>query len=445
MSTLVALVPAALLALATVGLAEEASAQHPSPRGDLERLFPTPAAPLTCSASESSLADLLEALSEATGVIYVAGDARVAAALREPRALGIPAGQIAAADAYAVVESQLAAHEFFLTCDRDVTPTTVGVHHPRLSSPGAPVLLEAACDELGFLRRHPALQFAATLELEHLESRTLPSRLRPLLARELAGLGIMPLGFSRTVALSGGGGIVAEALDSLRRLDDEAGASKRSSQSAAVPSALELAFPAPSGSLVVPANVSSLTDLLSSLSQATGVSYTIDASVKAAFDAARVSLQRSITLAPAEAYAWIESQLLAHGFALSCDASSRPASAQVRSVRSSAATDTDCLAIGVGDLDFVRRHPALGFVTTLKLDHLDARTLPSTLRPLLPHDPREGALTASNDLHSIALRGHGRFVAQTVDLLRRFDAEAGRTVGGPGPEGRALLQEASKR
>lgn len=447
MTTLLNLAAAALLALATSGPAAAAAPQQPAPRGDLDLLFPTPAAPLICSAPDSSLADLLDALSEATGVLYVAGDARVEAALREPRALGIPAGQIAAADAYAVVESQLAAHEFFLTCDRDVTPTTVGVHHSRLSSPGAPLLLEAARDELSFLRRHPALLFATTVEVQHLEVRTLSRQLHPLLSKDtLASVGVMPVGFSRTVALTGDGRSVAGVVELVRRLDAEAAADERASAGAAAPSVLELAFPQPSGSLHVPADTSSLADLLASLSQATGVTYAVDASAKSAFDAAQVSLPRSVSLQPSQAYAWIESQLLAHGFALSCDASSRPATAHVRSARTSAASDADCLSIGLGDLDFVRRHPALGFTTTLKLEHMDARTLPSTLRPLLPHDPRDGALTASSEMHSLSLRGHGRFVAQTVGLLRRFDAEAGRSVAGPGPQGLApQAKEASKR
>jgi len=147
----------------------------------------------------------------------------------------------------------------------------------------------------------------------------------------------------------------------------EAGASKRSSTSAAAPSVLELAFPAPSGSLLVPAGLSSPADLVSTLSQATGATYAIDASVKEAFDAAQVSLRKSITLQSAQAYPWSESQLLAQGFGISCDANMRPATVQIRSSKSSASNEADCLWVDAGDLDFVRRHLAMGFTTTLKL------------------------------------------------------------------------------
>ncbi len=438
MTTLLNLAAAALLALATSGPAAAAAAQQPAPRVDLDLLFPTPAAPLICSAPDSSLADLLDALSEATGVPYLVADPKVAAALREPRALMPSTSEIAAADAYFEVESQLARRHFFLTCNPHVTPLTVGVHHHQLSSRSAPLLMKATRDDLNSLRRHPAMQFVITLQLEHLDPGTLVSRLKPLLPRTGQGLGIMPIGFSRTVALTSGGVELAAAVDLLRKLDAEAGASKRSIASGSVPSVLELAFPAPNGSLFVPAGVSPLADLVSSLSQATGVTYVIDASVKEAFDVAQVSLRESITLQSAEAYPWIESQMLEHGFGLSCDASSRPATARVRSDTSSAATAEDCLAVGLGDFDFVRRHPALGFTINLKFENVDARVFPLTLRALLPANPRTGDLTTSSDMSSISLRGHGRFVAQTADLMRHFDTEAGRSVTAPGPDGRRL-------
>jgi hypothetical protein len=440
---------AALLALAAsrTALASAPSAQWPTSSGDLDLRFPAPAAPMPCSSPESSLADLLATLSESTGVLYTVADARVASALQEARASSVPTSPIAAADVYTFVESQLVAHDFYLMCDRAVTPTTVSVRHRRLSSPTTQALLQVASDELGFVRRHPALLFATTIHVEHLELRTLSPKLHSLLDEDgAASVGIVPIGFSRTVALIGEGRLVAKAVDLLRKLDAESGASMRSSDNAPAPSVLELAFPAPSGALHVPAGASSLAELLASLSRATGVTYTVAASEKKAFEAAQLSLRQSITLQPAEAYAWIESQLLEHGFGLTCDANSRPATAQVRSAKSSAAADADCLSVGVGDLDFVRRHPALGFTTTLKVENLDARVLPPTLRGLLPFEPREGALTPGSDLHFIALRGHGRFVAQTAVLVQRFDVEAARTVTGPTPDDRVLeLREPSKR
>lgn len=451
MKTFRTLTLAAALALGVCGAASASSAPPPTvssnSQGDIEALFPLPATPLQCAPSESSLADLLEALSESTGVLYLAADPRVAAALREPRALSLATNPIAAVDAYFEVESQLAAHEFFLTCNRDVTPVTVGVHLRRFSAPSAPAHLEVRRDELHFIRRHPALLFATSIEVEHLELRTLPTRLGPLLAQShLSRVAIAPIGFSRTVALLGEGRFVAEAVDVLRRLDAESAASARGSLAEAPPSVLDLAFPAPTGALHVPAGASSLADLMTSLSSATGVAHTVDANSKAAFEAAQLSMPKSITLQPAEAYAWIESQLLERGLGLSCDMESRPATVQVRGVTAFSADDAACLAVGLGDLAFVRRHPALRFTTTLKLENVDARVAPSTLRPVLPSDPREGALTPLADAQSITLRGHGRFVAQTVDLLRRCDAEAARSVTGPGPDGPALKRgEASKR
>ncbi len=443
MTTFRTLTMAALLALAASRTATAGAApaqvlgalQWPSSQGDLDLRFPTPAAPLPCPAAESSLADLLAALSESTGVLYSVADAKVAAALQEARAQSVSTSSIAAADAYAFVESQLVAHDFYLMCNCDVTPTTVSVRHRRLSSPTTQALLQVARDELGFLRRHPALLVATTIQVEHLELRSVSPKLHSLMDPDgYSSVGIAPLGLSRTVALSGEGGLVARAIDLLRKLDAESGASKRSAESAPPPSVFELAFPPPSGSLHVPAGASSLAELLASLSRATGVTYTVAASEKEAFEAAQLSLRQSIALQPADAHAWIESQLLEHGFGLTCDMESRPATVQVRSAKSSAASDADCLSVGAGDLDFVRRHPALGFTMTLKVESLDARILPGTLRGLLPSEPREGALEQGTEARYIALRGHGRFVSQTAGLLRRFDAEAARSVAGPGSE-----------
>ncbi len=448
-TTLLALATAAALAMPSSASTMPTSTRSLVAHVDLESLFPTPSTPSERLGAAGSLAELLDALSESTGVLYFPASAAIAAALKERREFNLSSSGVAAANAYTFVESQLVAHGFSLVCNGDVTPTTAYVHRSHFSSPSSPLLLGSTRDDVERMRAHPALQFTTTIEPRHLEVRTLPSQLSPLLGAPLAGargIGIAPVGFSRAVAMTGGGADLAAAVELVRKLDAEKGAAARAAAKPAGESVLESAFPTPKDALLVPAGSNSLTELLAALSRASGATYTFDAGSKDDFESARVSLRQSITLHPEQAYVWIESQLLAQGFCLVCDLSSRPAAAQVRKLNQSAAEESNCLTVGVGELDFIRRHPALGFATTLRLEHLDARVLPSLLRVLAPSDPRVGTLESGADAQRATLRGHGQFVAQTVDLLRRLDADAGRTVSGPTPDDRKSAdRDASKR
>ena len=85
--------------------------------------------------------------------------------------------------------------------------------------------------------------------------------------------------------------------------------------------------------------------------------------------------------------------------------------------------------LAVEDLAHYSQHPGLMVQTTVRLEHVDVRTLGNSLRAL-SSDARgtQGVIPVGNT-SSVLLSGTVRQVTELVETLQRINAEAGEQQG----------------
>lgn len=200
----------------------------------------------------------------------------------------------------------------------------------------------------------------------------------------------------------------------------------------------ERGYPSPRETIEFAAQDVSLEELVTQLTAKGGANFVIDGRTKERLAAERLTLTQPLVLAPAEACAWIESQLASSGFVLAFDSNVTPATMRV-----SRRGDPNVTAVplDLADLELARRHPALLVQFTITLPHTDVRTLQSTLRPLMGAEV--GALLPVGNTQTVVVQGSGQRVAHIVDLLREADEQARVATGGQDPRRPAAPRQAS--
>lgn len=196
----------------------------------------------------------------------------------------------------------------------------------------------------------------------------------------------------------------------------------------AAASELELRFPRASRSLAVGGadRALSLAELAKSVSLSTGLVYSFDARTQRALEEALPVLTRpEFEVAPEQLYRWFETLLLQHGFVVSAPTALTPPLAFIElatgSLPASAALD-----VPFEHLALLAEHPALRVALTLRLPHLDVRTLGNSLRSLTSQG--QNSILPVANTNSLVLSGDGHFVRNCAELLLRVDQSCERDL-----------------
>ena len=221
-------VPTALFAAVLSGCAATRAGDQPAiavaaqAQAGSGMLLPTPSGPLDISAAqggELTLADVLSKLSKTTGVTFSSSDT-VGERLKKTKVMLSADKRVAVAEIYPWAESILQQNGFTLALLEGGPAPLVGVYANtgRDQSPPALHIEESRIDEC---REHPAFLFNVVVTLPHTDVRSLGNSLRILSPDSPTG-GVIPVGTTNSVILSGSGRQVAELCAMLHTIDDRA-------------------------------------------------------------------------------------------------------------------------------------------------------------------------------------------------------------------------------
>ncbi len=302
-----------------------------------------------------------------------------------------------------VVESLLALHGFGLT---------------ELSSGDAPVFVvhlsndhrlpplevsEAAAGELG---DHPALRVRVTAPLDQLDSRQLPTVLRPMFPSDDQRLSSTEGG----VVVEGRGACVSDFLKLLDVLD-------ASAADLGFGASVETLFPRPSRPLEL-GSEGSLLDVVKRYGEIAGVSPAVSAKASVVLrDSRPVTTERSVL--EDDVHAFVSDILHAHGLTLSFLCTSGPLLLGIQTSDESAVRR---IPLDISLPSDFERHAALQVLVSLRLSKVDTRRLPTTLRPLFP-DGRPGAFLVSTGREDVTLGGCVADLDKALEKLAELEAQ----------------------
>jgi type II secretory pathway component GspD/PulD (secretin) len=225
----VILISSLALCLAACRASESSAPSQSSPSSaagasaKVEPLLPAPSGPLDVSAAAGahlSLDELLARLSKLTGVTF-SMDERVRGLLLHSSVALSQEKRVPVADVYPWVESILQQNGYSLAVLKSGESPLVGVYSPIGGSPSQPPSLAVDADHMDECRMHPALLVTTTVHLPHTDVRTLGNSLRAITSDPSAGSGIIPVGNTNSVILTGTGRNVADLVAMLRTIDEQ--------------------------------------------------------------------------------------------------------------------------------------------------------------------------------------------------------------------------------
>jgi len=187
-------------------------------------LLPAPSGPLDltgAAGSKLSLDELLARLSKLTGVTFSTNE-EVDARLKQTKFALSQDTRVPAADVYPWVESILHQNGYSLGVLKSGESALVGVYTPIGANMSTAPSLAVDADQLDECRTHPALLVTTTVNLPHTDVRTLGNSLRGITSDPSAGSGVIPVGNTNSVILTGTGRNVADLVALLRTIDEKA-------------------------------------------------------------------------------------------------------------------------------------------------------------------------------------------------------------------------------
>jgi hypothetical protein len=192
-------------------------------------------------------------------------------------------------------------------------------------------------------------------------------------------------------------------------------------------------FPAATGALEIPIRPGkdglgegpSFLSLTRQYGALTGQHITYSASTKAELEAAKVQLDRSLTVPPQEAQRAFEVLLRQADFSLAIESAVAPRVLRIRSLNSTERSELKetSKVISVDQLELARRHPALQFQVAVELPHSDVRQLSNSLRSTIG-DKNTALLLPAGNSHAMIVGGFGDWVHKQVRMLQAMDAAA---------------------
>lgn len=209
-----------LLAVACASNEHSAPMSRSQVANELSARFPAAKARLEIEAGDASgsLEQLLQRVSQSTGLVF-SYDQNARDRLRATKLQLSTAVSIEPAHVYPWVETLLVQHGAVLSSPTSAQPPVVQIF--GLSPPigGSPPSLMIEPTDMAFCREHPAVMVSVTLELPHIDVRTLGNSLRGITTNPSGGQGILPVGNSNSIVLMGTGSNVAHLVDLLQRVD----------------------------------------------------------------------------------------------------------------------------------------------------------------------------------------------------------------------------------
>jgi len=166
--------------------------------------------------------------------------------------------------------------------------------------------------------------------------------------------------------------------------------------------------------------------LVDELADATGVVFTATDQARNMLQQTATGLGADLTIAPSEAWSWIEGLLFHQGFLLSVTTSRPPhVLAVVPAMPVGGMPRTrSTLYLPASELASLEEHPALLVMTVLDLPHTDVRQLGNSLRALTNDPSGAQNVIPVGNTNSVILSGSGQNVLDLVRMLRLVDDKA---------------------
>jgi hypothetical protein len=167
--------------------------------------------------------------------------------------------------------------------------------------------------------------------------------------------------------------------------------------------------------------------LVDELSDATGVVFAMTEQARNLLRQTSSGLGADVTIAPTEAWSWVEGLLHHQGFLLTV-ATSRPphvlAVVPASPMGGQFQPSRSALHVPVSELASLEEHPALLVVTVLDLPHTDVRQLGNSLRALTNDPSGAQSIVPVGNSSSVILTGLGQQVVDLVRMLRWVDDQS---------------------
>jgi type II secretory pathway component GspD/PulD (secretin) len=193
-------------------------------------LFPAPSAGIAIP-NDMQLDKLVAEFSKVTGITAIA-DSQTKMLLQGTtglnRAVEVPAGEV-----YSFVESVLVQNDFYLTVLHEREPRLFAIHARNVSRGSREMPFVVPSKDIASMGQHPAILIMTTLELAHVDVRTLANSMRTMFT-DANTQQIIPVGNSNQLILTGFGGTVASIARMLQEADESA---KRAEETAPHPPA----------------------------------------------------------------------------------------------------------------------------------------------------------------------------------------------------------------
>ncbi len=156
----------------------------------------------------------------------------------------------------------------------------------------------------------------------------------------------------------------------------------------------------------------------------------IDKDTQAMLSATSSQLDRPVVVPRAQVQGFFEALLRSSGCALTIDHAAEPRLIGVHSLYQSSSRNTlrsRAMSVEQGDLDLLRRHPAMLFSTQVHVPHLDARQLTNSIRTLIVDANTQQVLPLGSE-SAVHVLGFGPMVADMVQGFEQLDAFAAASI-----------------
>jgi type II secretory pathway component GspD/PulD (secretin) len=173
------LLPTLLLSCNSLALITPGPASHRGATPDLANRFPAATSNLSVKGGEDgfSLADLLGALSQSTGItISISGESQQS--LNDKSAGLISDVEVPAAEAYSFVEALLVSNDFWISSIHGAQTPVIRVSSAKTGS--RPQYLRIEASDLGALSGHPALMIETSFEMKNADARQFANSMRQM-------------------------------------------------------------------------------------------------------------------------------------------------------------------------------------------------------------------------------------------------------------------------
>lgn len=166
-----------------------------------------------------------------------------------------------------------------------------------------------------------------------------------------------------------------------------------------------------------------LLDVVHAYGAVTGQRLAMPADTINALRSTKAPIDRPTSVPASEVQGFVEAMLRSEDVVLTIDRSTEPRLVGVHSLQTHRRNGIRgrALAIDSGDLDTMRKHPALLFTTVVHLPNTDVRQVSNSMRTLIVDANTEQMLPAGNS-NSMVVVGFGPKLADRVEQLRSIDA-----------------------